>query len=90
MKLGEESSPLYYFLAGALIPTITYALFLRNKDVNNVENITFDDDDFEEDEDGSFESSSQFDPVDKLSRADPSKWGVTDAPYKVRRYWRFI
>jgi hypothetical protein len=88
MKIEAASSfsPLYYFLAGALLPTIAYAFLQRNsKDTPTFE---FDEADDSVDE---FQSSSEedaFEPIDKSS-VDPSKWGITDAPYKVRfdYYW---
>ena len=96
MKISDDSSlaPLYYFLAGALIPTITYTLFFRNNINSNtkIEKIDFEDgdevvDDDEIDDDAFSEgdtSSSIFEnPLDRLNRNDPSKWGITDAPYKV-------
>ena len=96
MKFSDDSSlaPLYYFLAGALIPTMTYTLFLRNNNnITKINKIDFEDDDEvvvddDEIEDDAFSegdaSSSVFEnPLDRLNKNDPSKWGITDAPYKV-------
>jgi len=94
-------SPLYYFLAGALVPTIAYAFLHRfaRDDVSSTkfELGGFDDDDDDDDDDGNSINASQsgsenlFDnPLDQLNRVDPSKWGMTDIPYKVSSKFRAV
>lgn len=99
MKLevpNTSFSPLAYFLAGALLPTIAYVFLSRNKESQKFEfedegGDDYDDDDYEDDVVDSVSStgdagstgSALFDPIDKMNRVDPSQWGITDAPYKV-------
>lgn len=66
---GDSSSPLLYFLAGTLVPSLAW-FFLRpttNKPGTAAES--------EEDEDE--------DTADATTGGPSSKWGYTDAPYKV-------
>ena len=69
---GDDSSPLAYFLAGALLPTLAYALLFRGKSSGS-EAVTFDDDDDSSDDEFGADMS-----------ASPAKtWGMKDAPYKM-------
>ena len=85
-----NSDNVIYFLAGATLPTIAFFL-LGRKDVlkhphehlndlhlkeEKEENEEHDEDD---DEDDSYLVAAQLE-----SRVDPTKWGMKDAPYKVR------
>ena len=76
--VSSSQSPLVYFLAGALVPSLAW-FFLRPKTTPaHVED--FDDD--EEDED----------IADTTVGGPSSKWGYTDAPYKVslcERVWKY-
>lgn len=82
MKI-ETSSPIYYFLAGALLPSIAYAFLVRS--IRSSEKIQFiDEEEEEEDDDDDTGSDSDIsDPIEKLNKGNPSKWGITNAPYKV-------
>ena len=83
MKI-ETSSPIYYFLAGALLPSIAYAFLVRS--IRSSEKIQFIDEEEEEEEDDDDDTGSDSDisdPIEKLNKGNPSKWGITNAPYKV-------
>ena len=65
----EGTSPFLYFLAGALIPSLAwFFLGSKNDESNNLAE-AFDDDE---------------DTADASTGGPSSKWGYTDAPYKVR------
>ncbi len=96
IEAATTLSPLYYFLAGALLPTIAYTFLQRfnRDDVSSAKigDLGFDDDDSDGYGDGNTNASAAsqsgsenlFDnPLDELNRVDPSKWGMTDIPYKV-------
>lgn len=75
MTNATDPSPLTYFLAGAVLPTLAYVLLFRGKP-SGFKAIAFDgfndDDDSSDDEFGADMSSS------------PAKaWGMKDAPYKM-------
>lgn len=73
MTTTGDSSPLTYFLAGALLPTLAYVLLFRGKSSGS-EAVTFDDDD----------DDSSDDEFGADMSASPAKtWGMKDAPYKM-------
>ncbi len=77
---GSPASPLAYFLAGMLVPTIGY-FFLnrqgghRGKGTSNV--------DLGEDDDWDDDSDDGGAPVPTGSNNPSASWGLTDAPYKM-------
>lgn len=64
----QTSSPIIYFLAGALLPTLAYILLSSNKRKKKEEWI-------EEEEDDSFEPAEE--------NNGNKNWGMKDAPYKM-------
>lgn len=76
---SQTSAPWIYFLSGALLPTLAYALFSSwrtagkgsiHDDSNDREN---DDEDFGDDDD--------FEVLENATAAE--EWGMNDAPYKM-------
>ena len=83
----STSSNMIHFLAGALLPTLSYFLLNRSpllnknnekesdKEYSNEFDDIEDDDSFDEGEDATNEVKSN---------VDPKSWGMKDAPYKVK------
>mmetsp|Transcript_10131 Transcript_10131/g.11762 ORF Transcript_10131/g.11762 Transcript_10131/m.11762 type:complete len:226 (+) Transcript_10131:23-700(+) len=80
-------NPLYYFISGALMPTIAYVFLLRKRDALQQERIeTLTSNSIENEYEYSSDDGDEFEPIgglDKKLNADPSKWGMKDAPYKM-------
>mmetsp|Transcript_8320 Transcript_8320/g.16926 ORF Transcript_8320/g.16926 Transcript_8320/m.16926 type:complete len:99 (-) Transcript_8320:209-505(-) len=72
MSASGDSPPLAYFLAGVLVPTLAYVLFVRSGSETKSSNSDDDDDDSSDDEFGA-----------DMSESPASSWGMKDAPYKV-------
>ena len=76
---STASSPLAYFLAGMLVPTIAY-FFLNRKGNdtggNNTSSIDLGEDDWDDDSDDGA-------PLPTGSNNPSSSWGMMDAPYKM-------
>lgn len=73
---GTATPPWVYFLAGTIVPSLAW-LLLRPKASSHAN----DDDDDEEDED----------TIGTTTGGPSSKWGYSNAPYKVsRRRWMIL
>jgi len=71
----NNNSALYYFLAGALLPTLAYTFLLRRSNAITNNNYDAEDDD----------SDDEFEPI-VMTKGDvdhPKSWGMVDAPYKM-------
>lgn len=78
----DKNSPLYCFLAGALLPTLAYTLFLRPRRSSSPPQTTRQQQGGDDDDDSS--SEDEFEPVVDEGGADsPTLWGLSDAPYKM-------
>eukprot|EP00527_Entomoneis_sp_CCMP2396_P006653 CAMPEP_0198145414 /NCGR_PEP_ID=MMETSP1443-20131203/23313_1 /TAXON_ID=186043 /ORGANISM="Entomoneis sp., Strain CCMP2396" /LENGTH=187 /DNA_ID=CAMNT_0043809057 /DNA_START=36 /DNA_END=599 /DNA_ORIENTATION=+ len=71
------NDPTLCFAAGALLPTLAYILLAKGKQVP----IPNDDDDNEEDADDSEDEDEDLQGL--VPNADASKWGMSNAPYKM-------
>lgn len=83
--MSEDStiSPLAYFVAGALLPSL--AIFCRRKPFANHNNNDAADDDASSssDDDDEYESSSLAAVEITGNNKDPKQWDLRDAPYKM-------
>lgn len=77
MTNAAESSPLTYFLAGALLPTLAYVFLFRGKSSTS-EAVTFDGLDNDDDDDSSDDEFGA-----DMSSSPAKTWGMKDAPYKM-------
>lgn len=75
--IDKDTSPMLYFLAGALLPSIAF-FFKSKSDAKKIEQMTFElQEEYDSDED-------EFEEVTPSSNIeDPSKWGMRDGPYKM-------
>ena len=78
----STASNFFYFLAGALLPTIAYFLLQRSENEKNgvIEdtNSELDCDLYDDDDDDDNIATNE------SSALNPSSWGMRDAPYKVK------
>lgn len=75
----DKNSPLFCFLAGALLPTLVYAFILRPRQSSLPRTTSQEGDD---DDDSS--SEDEFEPIiNNVGTDSPKSWGLNDAPYKM-------
>lgn len=85
---ASAASPWVYFLAGAVLPTVAW-FFLRQRPSSSVERAApkYDDDEDEEDDyedEDDDDGSGGNNPQELSSSSSPSsRWGASDAPYKM-------
>mmetsp|Transcript_13907 Transcript_13907/g.28587 ORF Transcript_13907/g.28587 Transcript_13907/m.28587 type:complete len:197 (-) Transcript_13907:141-731(-) len=81
----SPSEPIACFLAGALIPTLAYALFFRKggNGASKDEEIRIDDDGYDEVESESSDDEGDVDLGEGPNSTVPKSWGMKDAPYKM-------
>ena len=82
----QSITNLYYFFAGALLPTIAFKFLLRNPNKKKNKEIIFEIDnenDNDNDDDVSEDDEILFDPIRINGGNHPSEWGIQDCPYKV-------
>lgn len=75
MTTDNSTSPIAYFIAGALLPTLALLLQSKNRKIASapVENISIDGEDFDDDDSSAPEVDGEI----------SKNWGITDAPYKM-------
>ena len=81
----QSITNLYYFFAGALLPTIAFKFLLRNPNKKKNKEIIFeiDNENDDYDDDVSEDDEILFDPIRINGGNHPSEWGIQDCPYKV-------
>ena len=76
---SDSANPLYYFLAGALLPTLAYAFLSKQHPIKTEQLLGRNDDD----DNDSYASSEDGGTIERTGGNDPNQWGLMDAPYKM-------
>ena len=78
---GSIPPSILSFLAGALLPPLAYGLYIRKQNHQSIQDLKSN----ENLQDDSSDDSLEFEVPERAEGSeDPSSWGLTDAPYKVR------
>jgi peptidyl-tRNA hydrolase len=78
---SDTTNPLYFFLAGALLPTLAYSFLSKQEQPIKTEELLSRNED--EDNDSYASSEEEEETIARTGGEDPSKWGLMDAPYKM-------